>query len=99
MGWTWQGADCHALAVHYSTFALVSDLAIAALTVFAGVVRYRRGDRWLLLAVLAIPAGARLGMYAGDHRERVLGVLAFVLIEVFPVSILVARRRAAAAAR
>ncbi len=87
-----ESVDCHHSAVHFSLFVLVTAAFVSLLTLAAGVVRYRKGDRWLLALLPLIPVGVVLGIYAGDHHERVLGIPAFLLI-IAPVLIWNAARR------
>jgi hypothetical protein len=78
--------------VHYSLFVLIS---VGVLMLIAGFEQYRRGDRWLLSTLLVLPAGVMLGIYAGDHHQRALGIPAFALIVAYPITTRAGRRQRA----
>ena len=63
-----------------SPFVLTCAALLGVLTVVVGIGQYRRGERWLLCTLLTVPAGAMLGIYAGDHDSRPLGLVAAVLL-------------------
>lgn len=68
-----------------SPFVLTCAAALVALALAAALVQYRRGDRWLLTLWLTLPTGALLGIYAGDHHMRWLGIPAAALLMTGPV--------------
>jgi hypothetical protein len=68
-----------------SPFVLTCAAALGVLAFAAGIVQYRHGDRWLLTVWLTLPAGALLGIYAGDHHLRWLGLPAAALLLAGPV--------------
>ena len=63
-----------------SPFVLACAAALGALTLVVGIGQYRRGERWLLLTLLTAPVCALLGIYAGDHDSRALGLVASGLL-------------------
>lgn len=63
-----------------SPFVLTSAILLGLLAVAVSVVGYRRGERWSLLTAPLPPAGALLGIYAGDHDSRALGLAASALL-------------------
>lgn len=63
-----------------SPFVLTCASALGVLTLVVGISQYRRGERWLLLTLPTVPAGALLGIYAGDHDSRALGLVASGLL-------------------
>jgi hypothetical protein len=74
---------CHNLAMYSwfdSPFVLTCAAVLGVLTLVIGIGQYRRGERWLLLTLPTVPAGALLGIYAGDHDTRALGLVAAALV-------------------
>lgn len=69
-----------------SPFLLGCAGILAVVVVVVGAIRYRRGDRWTLVILLTPAAGALLGIYASDHKERWLALPALVLICAGPVA-------------
>lgn len=63
-----------------SPFVLTCAAVLGVLTIVVGIGQYRRGERWLLFTLLTVPAGALLGIYAGDHGSRALGLVASALL-------------------
>jgi len=63
-----------------SPFVLTCAAALGVLTFVVGIGQYRRGERWLLLTLPTVPTGALLGIYAGDHDSRALGLVASGLL-------------------
>jgi hypothetical protein len=68
-----------------SPFVLTCAAALGVLAAAGAIVQYRRGDRWLLALWVTLPAGALLGIYAGDHHLRWLGLPAAALLVTGPV--------------
>jgi hypothetical protein len=76
-------SGCHNLAMHSwfdSPFVLTCAAVIGVLTLVVGIGQYRRGERWLLCTLLTVPTGSLLGIYAGDHHSRGLGLVASALL-------------------
>jgi uncharacterized membrane protein (UPF0136 family) len=61
-------------------FVLTCAAVLGMLTLVVGIVQYRRGERWLLVTLLTVPVGSLLGIYAGDHHSRGLGLAASALL-------------------
>lgn len=78
-----------------SPFVLTCAAVLVVLTLVVGIERYRRGERWLLITLLAVPVAALLGIYAGDHHSRELGLVASALLLIgLAVRSMVRRRHA-----
>lgn len=79
-----------------SPFVLSCATVLGVLTLVVGIGQYRRGERWLLVSLLTVPAGALLGIYATDHDSRMLGLLgAAVLMTGLVVRSVIRRRHTA----
>ncbi|HET9171307.1 MAG TPA: hypothetical protein VFN97_17850 [Actinospica sp.] len=63
-----------------SPFVLTSTGLIVVVTLVVGAGLYRRGERGTLGTLITVPAAMLLGIYAGDHDERPLGLVAFALL-------------------
>lgn len=66
-----------------SPFVLTCAAVLGLLALVVGIGQYRRGERWLLLTLPLVPAAALLGIYAGDHDSRALGLVASGLMLMF----------------
>jgi uncharacterized membrane protein YfcA len=66
-------------------FITASAVFVVGLSLIAGAIFYRRGERWSLAALATPPAGVVLGIYATDHHHRWLGLPAFILLVLGPL--------------
>ncbi|MBR7834673.1 hypothetical protein KDL01_15470 [Actinospica durhamensis] len=82
--------------MHFSRFDIIAAILVSLLVLTLGVVRYRKGERWLLALLPLIPVGMMLGIYASEHHQRILGIPAFALIISPVLAGIAARRRPAA---
>ncbi|HEX4787421.1 MAG TPA: hypothetical protein VH372_03085 [Actinospica sp.] len=76
-----------------SPFVQTCAAVIGLVTLAAGIDQYRRGERWSLVALLTVPVGSILGIYAGDRHLRELGLVAAALLLTGPVIMNAIRRR------
>jgi hypothetical protein len=76
-----------------ASYLISIAILFLVLTAVGGVALFRRGERWSIAALLMIPPGVLLGIYATDAHHRWLDVPAVILILSPPILRRVIMRR------